>query len=278
MRERRKRTVRSRKNNNRLTDKWVKTRILLADEALRQHIPSTQRLNFRGLHRMLSSYGMVYVKPSHGSQGRGVMRVERVHESEEGEGAAIYSYQLGSHKRQFRSYRHFYRALSRNTRGKVYLVQKGIRLLSHEGRAFDLRIVVQRAPSGGWETTGIVGRIAHPEKIVTNGSQGGTILPVEPLLHQYIHNPGRAKLISQLERIGVNTMKRMQKTYPGIHEIGLDVALDRSLTPWILEVNTRPDHCPFAILRDQTMINRIIRYGAAYGRTYRLNCLKAKQG
>jgi D-alanine-D-alanine ligase-like ATP-grasp enzyme len=61
--------------------------------------------------------------------------------------------------------------------------------------------------------------------------------------------------------------------YPGMKEIGVDVALDRELRPWILEVNTRPDHCPFAVLQDQTMIRRIVHYGKQYGRTYKLACL-----
>jgi D-alanine-D-alanine ligase-like ATP-grasp enzyme len=60
---------------------------------------------------------------------------------------------------------------------------------------------------------------------------------------------------------------------PGMKEIGVDVALDRELRPWILEVNTRPDHCPFAVLQDQTMIRRIVHYGKQYGRTYKLACL-----
>lgn len=256
----------------RVSDKWAKTNVLLGDERLRSYIPLTRRMNRLTLFAMLRNYGMVYVKPQNGSLGRGVMRVERTAK----EGGWVYSYQLGSLRKSFAGFYSLYRSIYRATRGKSYLTQKGIHLLRYEGRPFDLRIVVQKSPGGGWETTGTVARIAHPRKIVTNGSQGGTILPAEQVLRPHASPQQLDHLMRQLDDIGVQTIKRLHRKYPKIREIGLDVALDSSLRPWILEVNTTPDHCPFAILQDQTMIKRIIHYGAQYGRTYRLNCNRAK--
>ncbi|MFD0589589.1 YheC/YheD family protein [Paenibacillus sp. GCM10027627] len=253
----------------RTTDKWAKTNVMLRDSGLNSYIPLTKRLSQLTLGKMLGSYQMVYVKPTFGSMGRGVMRVEK-------SSAGGYNYQLGGSKKYFRTLRGLYASIRKDTKGKSYLIQRGIHLLTYEGRAFDMRVVVQKSPYGGWETTGTVARVAHPDKIVTNGSQGGTILPVEQVLG--IHSsPGQIdQILSQLERVGVSTMKRLRKYYPSLNEIGLDVAIDNDLRVWILEVNTKPDHCPFAILQDQTMIRRIVYYGGQYGRKYKLNCNKAK--
>lgn len=264
--------VKSVKKRKRATGKWVKTNVLIGDESLREYVPTTRRLSAGSLRSMLDSHRMVYVKPTFGSLGKGVMRVERTpHEAGE-----RYSYQIGDRQSAFPSYDALYRSIRQSSRGKGYLVQKGVHLLTYEGRRFDLRVVVQQSPSGGYETTGIVARIAHPGKIVTNGSQGGTILPAEQVLRPYA-NPVRIHaLMGKLSEIGVAAMKRLRGKFPALKEIGLDIALDRELRPWILEVNFRPDHCPFAILQNKTMINRIVHYGRQYGRTYRLKCNTAK--
>lgn len=253
----------------RVSDKWAKTNVMMRDAGLRGYIPSTRKFSRQSLQSLLHTHHMVYVKPTYGSLGRGVMRVEK---HERGE----YSCQLGGDRRDFHSFEALYHSLKRDTLGKSYLVQRGVHLLKYEGRRFDLRVVVQRSPKGGWEATGTVARIAHPEKIVTNGSQGGSILTAEQVLGAHMSPIQRDNLLRRLEEIGISTIKRLHRRYPRLNEIGLDVAIDSNFKPWILEVNTTPDHCPFAILPDQTMIRKIVYYGSQYGRHYRLNCFKAK--
>ncbi|WP_235548775.1 YheC/YheD family protein [Paenibacillus sp. Soil522] len=260
------------------TDKWTKTELLQGDPELKKHLPPAQMLTESGLREMLQQCGMVYVKPIRGSQGRGVMKVEMIEAKAAGRPVRIYAYQLGEKKRAFPVYKSFYRSMLNNAQGKVYLVQKGIQLLKHKGRPFDIRLVVQRAPRGGWKATATVGRVAHPRKIVTNGSQGGTIYPTAYLLRSYTNETGRLRLLKQMDQLGVRTAQRLSLVYPGIVELGLDIALDQQLKPWILEVNNRPDHCPFTLLEDQSMLRRIIRYGKANGKIYRLRCKKAKRG
>lgn len=257
------------KGTSRVTDKWAKTNVMLGDSALGTYIPLTKKLSRLSLKQMLQTYRMVYVKPTFGSMGRGVMRVEQT-------GDGKYNYQLKGTRKAFLTFSGLYRSLLKDTRGKSYLVQKGVHLLTYENRAYDLRVVVQKSPSGGWEATGTVARVAHPGKVVTNGSQGGTILPAEQVLQPHASPMQRDQLLSQLDRIGISTMKRLRIKFPQLKEIGLDVAIDKNLRPWILEVNTKPDHCPFAILQDKTMIRRIVYYGRQYGREYKLNCNKAK--
>lgn len=251
-------------------DKWVKTKVLLRNRELSRHIPKTKLFSKKTLYGMLRNYGMVYAKPVNGQMGIGVMRVEL--------NRSGYSYQNGLRKASFGSYDALYRALVKETKGKVYVVQKGINLLKHKGRPFDIRLMVQKSPYGGWEATGTLGRVAHPRKIVTNGSQGGSIYPTVRLLKKYSDAGYRNRLLRHMDYIGLVTAKQMRAAYPGLKVIGLDLALDKRMKPWILEVNTAPDPCPFTLLPDQTMLRRIIRYARAYGRSYALNCGKARRG
>ena len=256
-----------------IADKWNKTLLMQREKMLRDHIPQTLVATKRQLYRMLSRYGMVYVKPARGSQGRGVIRMEKG-----AWGKFRYRYQLGERQWRFANYDQAYVSLRKQMGSERHVVQKGIRLLKHKGRPFDIRLMFQRAPRGGWETTGTFTRAAHPRKIVTNGSQGGSIYSTDLVLRRHAPPARRRALYRRMDQLAQRTAKVLRAAAPDINELGMDYAIDRSFKPWILEVNTRPDAAPFTLLEDRRVIRRIVRYGRAYGKRYKLVCKKAKRG
>ena len=260
------------KRKNRIKiSKLIMNRVLRKNKGLAKLIPETRRMNRSVLRKMLDKYHMVYIKPCRGQQGHGVMKVDKLALKN------TYRTQNGTHVKRYASYGLAYNVIMKSVRQEPYLVQRGIRLLTYGGRPFDVRVMVQRNRKRRWTATGYVGRVAHPRKAVTNGSQGGTIYPVEKLLKGYMGNKKRAALIAKMKRISIDSAKRYAAVYGG-NEIGADIAVDRSHRLWILEINTIPDPCPFTKLNDRTMIRRILRYGKAYGRKYPLRCTKSKKG
>lgn len=255
-----------------VSSKLVKTRLLLEGGGeLARRVPRTAALSRERLRAMLQAYGMVYVKPDTGSQGIGVCRVER-------DAGGGYRCQTGTRRLRLGSYDAMYRSLLRQAGGRRHLVQQGIHSLRYRGRAFDFRIMVQKSPAGKWENTGIAARVAHPAKIVSNGSQGGTIYDAGRLLGLVAGRRQAMKLLGRMNGLALLAAARFGASYPAMNELGIDVAVDHRLEPWILEVNTRPDPCPFAKLEDRTALRTIIRYARAYGRRYCLKCGKAKKG
>ncbi|MBJ6361697.1 YheC/YheD family protein [Paenibacillus sp. GCM10012307] len=242
----------------RITSKWDKTKVLLRNTAFHRLIPETAKLSKASLGEMLGRYGMVYVKPNRGTFGNGVIRVEKVKRG--------FKYQTGTKIRVFANLDSLYSHVKRTTGRRLFLVQKGIQLLKHANRRFDFRVMVQLSPKGKWETTGIIGRLAYPKKIVTNYHSGGTPLPFEKLMSTHMNGSQQQNYMSMLRKMGIQVAQHMQSTYPRIKEIGIDVAVDSKLNPWILEVNTKPDPYIFRKLKDRSVFQKVYRYAVAYGR------------
>ncbi|OAB44063.1 YheC/YheD family protein [Paenibacillus antarcticus] len=252
-----------------VSSKLVKTKVLLQDPALIPYVPRTASLTLSRLLLMLNRYKMVYIKPVCGSLGIGVIRVER--------NGALFRYRDGTHTYTFRTFRQMYVSIQHRIGSTPYLVQKGIVMLQLRHRPFDFRVMVQRNEKSIWECTGVVARLAHPKKAVTNGSQGGTIYAADEILSKVADITKAEKLVEEMKKIGLKTAKQFSASYPNMNELGLDIAVDRNLRLWILEVNTRPDPCPFTKLSDATMIETIVKYAKSYGRVYELKCNKAQK-
>ncbi|GGE00664.1 hypothetical protein GCM10010911_69480 [Paenibacillus nasutitermitis] len=208
---------------------------------------------------MLNDYRMVYVKPELGTFGNGVIRVE----NQDGH----YTFQLGTRLRAFTSFEAMATALQASAiKSRSYLIQRGIHLLKHRKRRFDIRVMVQKNARNDWESTGIIGRLGHPSKIVTNYHSGGTPMTLERLMQTHLTASRISSLNSRLRKLGVSAAKQLQLDYPRLKEIGVDVAIDQSFKPWILEVNTLPDPFLFRKLPDKRVFRKIYRYALLYGR------------
>ncbi|GGG13265.1 YheC/YheD family protein [Paenibacillus abyssi] len=241
-----------------LASKWHKTQLLCKNPLFNSYIPTTKKFNSKTLYSLLNTYGMVYVKPNRGSFGQGVMRIEKT-----GTG---FRYQHRERLNVFNTYDAMYHSIAKEIGKREYLIQKGISLLKYKGRRFDIRVMVQRNPFGEWETTGIIGRLGHPKKIVTNYHSGGTPMSVDILLKPHL-NPTQIKQFkTRLNKLGLQVAEQFQRKYSGIKEIGIDIGIDRSVFPQILEVNTRPDPYIFNQLPNKSMYRKVIRYARAYGR------------
>lgn len=243
----------------RVRSKWIKTKVLLRSSHMHEYIPHTLRFGREALHGMLQDYGMVYVKPVSGTYGNGVIRVERSGES------GGYRYQIETKERTASTFESLYEALSTYANRKGYIVQKGIHLLKHRGRRFDLRVMVQKNLSNRWETSGIIGRLAHPRKIITNYHGGGTMMSIEQLMSSHLSASETGALKNKLRKLGVMVGKQLSTAYPGLKELGVDIAIDTKFNPWVLEVNTKPHPYIFNKLADKSMHRKVTRYAAAYG-------------
>ena len=270
----------------RVSSKWAKTKAILQNHALSVYVPDTRKYGLTTLKEMLKLYNMVYIKPDRGTYGSGVMRVEQrvvtlssnqsIDIAEEIEGSEresklMYLLRYRKSAEVFFSLEELDTALMKLIQDRPYLIQKGIELLTHKGRPFDLRVLTQKNLDGVWETTGMLGRVAAPHKIITNYHSGGRIMSVSAVLEGHMNAYEIESTINQLKALGILIARQLERVYPGIKEIGLDIAIDSRHDLWLLEVNTLPSIIVFKLFPDKSIYHKIHRYAAAYGRVKKDN-------
>ncbi|WP_186375571.1 YheC/YheD family protein [Paenibacillus xylanexedens] len=284
----------------RVSSKWTKTAILQRSRHVNEYLPVTRKYSSQTLERMTELFPANFIKPDRGTYGNGVMRVRTVRTSiavprstdstnestsDEASGKSAspdsveleptppilsdlttYHLQHGTEERVFHSLTELENALNERIQKRDYIIQQGIPLMTHEGLPFDLRVLTQKNPQHSWETTGILGRVAAPGKIITNIHGGGRLATFEELVLPQLKREGYQKLEHELHRLGIHTAVQLQSSFPRLKEIGIDIALDDHGRPWILEVNTLPGIYAFGLLPDKEAYRKIKRYAIAYGR------------
>ncbi|TDL49744.1 YheC/YheD family protein [Paenibacillus dendritiformis] len=237
--------------------KWKKTRIL-QNSSLKRFIPKTAVYSSSSLQELLNRYNMVYVKPDAGTHGKGVMRAKK-------RSKASFELREGVSSKVFRSMNQLQSGIKSRIGKRKYLVQQGIHMISHRGRKFDLRVLVQKNLNNQWEAMSILGRKAAANKIVTNVSNGGSMESLSTLLRPHMNQSSIRKLRRELNQMGLSVGKQLSTKYRGLKQLGLDIALDKNMRPWILEVNTSPAIYVYRTF-NPSVYRRILRYAKAYGR------------
>lgn len=283
----------------RVSSKWTKTAVLQRSRNVNGYIPVTQQYNRQTLERMTELFESNYIKPDRGTYGNGVMRVKTTRvqplpnhpensDTEEttsenadeslsstaevdGEVSAdvpltTYELRYGTEEKHFHSLDELDLALTERIQNREYIIQQGIPLMKHDGLPFDLRVLTQKNLQRNWETTGILGRVAAPGKIITNIHGGGRLATFNELVRPHFDQDRFQQLRSELYRLGIHTAVQLQRSFPKLKEIGIDIALDDDGRPWIIEVNTLPGIYAFGLLPDKETYQKIKRYARAYGR------------
>ena len=215
--------------------KMEKTRVLLTDAKLTRYVPKTVLFNAANLEAMLKEFYTVYVKPD---CGRGGIRVI-FFLLQDGGGCHIH-YETTATK--FKSVATAAKFVDKVAAGDRFIIQQGINLLRIGKVPFDLRVNVQK-PYRKWEVTAMIAKMMAPGKVVTNYCQGATLVEFDQaLLRAGLDRAKSIKVKELLTYLAERTASVLNEKYRGLRELGLDIGLDGSAEPWILEVNTKPQY------------------------------------
>lgn len=187
---------------------------------LRPNLPGTALATEARLREWMKKYSSLILKPDRGSVGRGVMLVKKV--------AGQWQW---THNYETTAFRNLPPQLIRILTKRRYVVQQRLPLATFEGRPFDVRVSVQRNPMGIWQVTGMVGKVAGVNQIVTNVASGGRVVRVEELIGEAHRNA--------LLQFALAVALQLSLYLPNLADIGLDLGVTQDGFPLFIECNFR---------------------------------------
>ncbi|MDQ0188639.1 YheC/YheD family protein [Alicyclobacillus cycloheptanicus] len=220
-----------------MPDKWRILRLLRARD-VRVYVPETLRLSDpTAAVAQIKQWGVAYVKPIGGYGGMGVTRVEALPDD---------SFRV-SMDRTTQGVRPSRRVVSEaslrtwlKTRTKrPHILQRGISLLTLDGRRVDFRVACQRDGNGKWQVVAIVPKLAVRGGAVSNIRAGGSKVSLEAC-QQMAERAGKRIPVEALERCALRIAGILSRQQPRCGIVGFDLGVDESLRVWFIEANPKP--------------------------------------
>lgn len=220
---------------------------------LKEFHPETNLLMRNSLLQMARKYDKVYLKPDGGHKSEGILRIDKRENR--------YTLRQAGrvHQIQVTTLPRLWAEVRKITRGKRYVIQKGIESVTRDNRHFDLRCHALRV-KGEWAVGGICARLGSLGNIVTTSHQGGTPTLLQTLWTKHLHYSDEKikEMQERLQNCILKTVEAISPMYPHHKEFAVDIGIDPDQRIWIFEVNIEPlIRGNFKMLPDQTLYQRI---------------------
>lgn len=228
--------------NNRFANKFRVHQVLMQEEELQRWLPETRLYRREELADMLKRHGVVYVKPTNGSGGRSILRVERR--------GKVYLLR-GRTKNQGRKNAvlptlsalttEIERWTNREKYGEEqFFLQQGLDLALLPGRTVDARLLIQKDGSGEWRLTGVGMRIGPKRSSTSNLHGGGTAVPAGRFLAFRFGVQEAERILRECRELALKTVETIEKHFGSMMEFGFDLGIDANGRVWIIEINPKP--------------------------------------
>lgn len=219
-------------------NKWRVHQMLINNEEIQPYLPETKMLNSVNLADMLQKHSTLFLKPTNGSLGRGIIKLTKngKHLKYTVYRKSIIHGMVGNHLEFMKKTRSF-----RN--GKPYIIQQGIDLITHRNAPFDIRIIYQRNGKGEWQVAKKFVRVAPQGSSISNLSSGGYAEKLDRVFGS-LYSGNKLKIEEQHNRINnlcQLVAAALETAGDSIYgELGLDIGIDKDNFPWLIEVNSKP--------------------------------------
>lgn len=250
--------------NRPIAHKWNIHQLLYKDRSIRAFLPETVQYHKPSdLIPFLQKYTFVYMKPSDGTGGRGILCIRRLANGK-------YLIQGRDRSRRIiipRKMRAEQIAASFHSWGfkDHYLIQQGIPLALPDGRVHDYRLLIQKNGQGKWEVTGCAGRIGPLRSITSNLHGGGKAMPMLKLLQSRFTASDKITEIQEtMEQLSHMVAVHLEKHYGRLCELALDIGVSPTGQVWLLEVNPKPAREVFIRIKEFDTYEKAIRRPLEY--------------
>ncbi|WP_134687102.1 YheC/YheD family endospore coat-associated protein [Brevibacillus migulae] len=241
-----------------MRDKLRVHQLLWKNKWIRSYLPKTQLYTRQSFLQFLNTSPVLYVKPSIGSVGVGVVRIER-------QGDRYLS--ISSTQKKLLGRRALIQEIGKWVGKRRFVVQEGVPLATYRGETFDMRVSVQRNGIGEWCISGMVAKVANNENKLSNLAQGGQALKIDQVL-QELFSMETAEIVKM--RLGVAALeiaKQYAAHFPSLADLGMDMGIDEKGNPYLIEVNVRDQRYSFFEAGEIDMFRRAYLHPMEYGKS-----------
>lgn len=243
--------------------KWEMHQWFSEEPELISYLPETRIYNSsEELIAMLEKYEVLYVKPTWGMKGFGVIKVSKIDNKinlqyrEEDENKDI---TLKSSKEIESTFKKLFEPGG-------HIIQQGLNLIKYDGGIVDFRCVMQKNEANKWINNGIIARIGAKESVVSNISSGGSALPAMDLISKSLElsSTDNYLLKEKITSLCTKVCKTLDEYGFNFGVLGLDIGIDTSLNIWLIEVNNRNPHPAIALRASDIPVYYTILTGPLY--------------
>jgi len=223
-------------------NKWETHEALSGITEVAPYLPPTKLVEIPDdIRDFINHYKSVFLKPSSGSLGRRIIKVEV---NEDG----LYQFKYRSRERHTvegvtPTFENLLKLLKPVMGKRPYIVQKDLNLAKYEKCPFDIRVLAQKDLWGRWRKTKIYVRKAAPDSFLANLSDGGRAKSIVTVLKEVFHTDLHAKDgLSEELRNAVKNIPPALERGTGVvwGELGLDLGIDMNGKVWLIEINSKP--------------------------------------
>ncbi|MGM0846363.1 MAG: YheC/YheD family protein [Bacillota bacterium] len=223
-------------NSSYLTKEYVHE-LLTGEKHLEEYLPHTETFTLSSLNRMLENYSDLFIKHIAGSQGKKLLRLSYLdHEY------CLFQNMRGvSVLKSFTSFEETAEELVKLKVSSHFIIQETIPLLGSEDRALDFRFLCHLSDCREWKLVSSVARIAGEGQFVSNVAQGGDLAKPLNVLCEFFSRHEAVRIYRMMEELAVSVCTLLADKCPlTLGELGIDLGVDETGKPWLIEVNSKP--------------------------------------
>lgn len=240
--------------------KWEIHRTLWRVKELRPFLPETYSYSSHTFKRMLRKYPVLYVKPTDGTWGLGILKIQRVKG-----GYLVVARDMGKGIPRLRIPENkILPWVNRWVGHSPFVIQQGLDLTLLPGKVMDMRVLIQKNGQGQWSITGQGMRIGGKKSPISNLHGGGRGRSVKSILGRIFGSNRVNHLLHQSHQVSHAIAHTIEKKYGRMMELGLDFGIDTKGRLWIIEVNDMPGRTIFRHMGREDLFQKANRKPLLY--------------
>jgi hypothetical protein len=252
--------------NSRFADKFRVHQVLAEEPKLSRWLPETHPFSEEKLQEMLRRHEIVYVKPTNGTGGRSILRIER-------RGAGYLLHGQTKMRGRSSSVMPTWAALIKRIRlwnhrekngEETFFLQQGLDLELLPQRVVDIRLLIQKDGEGMWRITGVGARIGQVNASTSNLHAGGKAVRALRFLAFRFGRERAKRILAECRELAYRAVEKIEQHYGPMIEFGFDIGIDVNGSVWLIEINPKPGREIFRKLGRQEQYQLAVRRPIEY--------------